>query len=46
MRLWPRREGSSLDLLVVVLKGFETPPNPVSIVRPFIEQFIVPSVLV
>jgi CubicO group peptidase (beta-lactamase class C family) len=34
-----------LDLLVVVLKGFETPPNPVSIVRPFIENNILPAVL-
>ena len=34
-----------LDLIVVVLKGFETPPNPVSIVRPFIENNILPAVL-
>ncbi|MGD9711978.1 MAG: serine hydrolase domain-containing protein [Thermomicrobiales bacterium] len=35
----------SLDLVVVVLKGFETPPSPVSIVRPFIESWIIPAVI-
>jgi CubicO group peptidase (beta-lactamase class C family) len=35
----------SLDLVVVVLKGFTTPPSPVSIVRPFIEGWIVPAVV-
>jgi hypothetical protein len=27
-----------------VLKGFETPPNPVSIVRPLIEGYFLPAV--
>jgi CubicO group peptidase (beta-lactamase class C family) len=35
----------ALDLVVVVLKGFETPPNPVSIVRPLIEGYVVPAVV-
>jgi CubicO group peptidase (beta-lactamase class C family) len=35
----------ALDLVVIVLKGFETPPNPVSIVRPLIEGYIVPAVI-
>jgi CubicO group peptidase (beta-lactamase class C family) len=35
----------ALDLVVVVLKGFETPPNPVSIVRPLIEGYFVPAVI-
>lgn len=35
----------AFDLVVVVLKGFETPPNPVSIVRPFIEGWILPAVI-
>jgi CubicO group peptidase (beta-lactamase class C family) len=34
----------ALDLLVVVLKGFETPPAPVSIVRPLIESWFVAAV--
>lgn len=34
----------ALDVIVVVLKGFETPPSPVSIVRPLIEGFILPAV--
>jgi CubicO group peptidase (beta-lactamase class C family) len=34
----------ALDLIVVVLKGFETPPNPVSIVRPLIEGHFLPAV--
>jgi CubicO group peptidase (beta-lactamase class C family) len=34
----------AFDLVVVVLKGFETPPSPVSIVRPFIEGWILPAV--
>ena len=34
----------ALDLIVVVLKGFETPPNPVSIVRPLIEGYVLPAV--
>jgi CubicO group peptidase (beta-lactamase class C family) len=34
----------ALDLVVVVLKGFETPPNPVSIVRPLIEGYLLPAV--
>ena len=34
----------ALDLIVVVLKGFETPPNPVSIVRPLIEGYFLPAV--
>lgn len=34
----------ALDLIVVVLKGFETPPSPVSIVRPLIEGYFVPAV--
>jgi CubicO group peptidase (beta-lactamase class C family) len=34
----------ALDLMVVVLKGFETPPNPVSIVRPLIEGYFLPAV--
>jgi len=34
-----------LDLIVVVLKGFEeTAPNPVSIVRPLIEGYFLPAV--
>lgn len=36
----------ALDLVVVVLKGFEVPPSPVSIVRPFIEEWILPAVIV
>lgn len=35
----------ALDLVIVVLKGFDTPPNPISIVRPFIEGWILPSVI-
>jgi CubicO group peptidase (beta-lactamase class C family) len=35
----------AFDLVVVVLKGFETPPSPVSIVRPFIEGWILPAVV-
>lgn len=35
----------ALDLVVVALKGFETPPSPVSIVRPFIEGWILPAVV-
>jgi CubicO group peptidase (beta-lactamase class C family) len=35
----------ALDLIVVVLKGFETPPNPVSIVRPFIEDWLLPAII-
>ena len=35
----------ALDLVIVVLKGFETPPSPVSIVRPFIESWILPAVV-
>lgn len=35
----------SLDLVVVVLKGFETTPTPVSIVRPLIERYFVPAVV-
>jgi CubicO group peptidase (beta-lactamase class C family) len=35
----------ALDLVIVVLKGFETPPDPVSIVRPFIEGWILPAVV-
>ena len=35
----------ALDLVVVVLKGFETPPNPVSIVRPLIEGYFLPAVV-
>ncbi len=35
----------ALDLVIVVLKGFETPPSPVSIVRPFIEGWILPAVV-
>jgi len=34
----------ALDLIVVVLKGFETPPSPVSIVRPLIEGHFMPAV--
>jgi CubicO group peptidase (beta-lactamase class C family) len=34
----------ALDLVIVVLKGFETPPSPISIVRPFIEGWILPAV--
>jgi CubicO group peptidase (beta-lactamase class C family) len=34
----------TLDLIVVILKGFETPPNPVSIVRPLIEGWFLPAV--
>ena len=33
-----------LDLIVVALKGFETPPNPVSIVRPLIEGYFLTAV--
>ena len=36
----------ALDLIVVVLKGFETPPPSVSIVRPLIENYFVPAVIV
>ncbi|MCA9858275.1 MAG: serine hydrolase [Thermomicrobiales bacterium] len=35
----------ALDLVIVVLKGFETPPTPISIVRPFIEEWILPAVI-
>ncbi len=35
----------ALDLIVVVLKGFESPPSPVSIVRPFIEEWILPAIV-
>ncbi len=35
----------ALDLVVVVLKGFEDPPASVSIVRPFIEEWILPAVI-
>jgi CubicO group peptidase (beta-lactamase class C family) len=35
----------ALDLVIVVLKGFETPPSPISIVRPFIEGWILPAVV-
>ena len=35
----------ALDLVVVVLKGFEDPPASISIVRPFIEGWILPAVL-
>lgn len=35
----------ALDLVVVVLKGFETPPVSISIVRPFIEEWILPAVI-
>ncbi len=35
----------ALDLVVVVLKGFETPPPSISIVRPFIEEWILPAVV-
>jgi CubicO group peptidase (beta-lactamase class C family) len=35
----------AFDLVVVVLKGFETPPSSVSIVRPFIEGWILPAVI-
>jgi len=35
----------ALDLVIVVLKGFETPPSPISIVRPFIENWILPAVV-
>lgn len=35
----------ALDLVIVVLKGFEIPPDPVSIVRPFIEGWILPAVV-
>jgi CubicO group peptidase (beta-lactamase class C family) len=35
----------ALDLVVVVLKGFETPPSPISIVRPYIEEWILPAVV-
>ncbi|CAN5732280.1 serine hydrolase [soil metagenome] len=35
----------ALDLVIVILKGFETPPSPVSIVRPFIESWILPAVV-
>jgi CubicO group peptidase (beta-lactamase class C family) len=34
-----------LDLIVVVVKGFETPPSPVSIVRPLIEGAFLPAVV-
>jgi CubicO group peptidase (beta-lactamase class C family) len=34
----------ALDLIVVVLKGFEAPPDPVSIVRPLIEGWFLPAV--
>ena len=35
----------ALDLVVVVLKGFEDPPASISIVRPFIEEWILPAVI-
>jgi CubicO group peptidase (beta-lactamase class C family) len=35
----------AFDLVIVVLKGFETPPSPISIVRPFIESWILPAVV-
>ncbi|MDQ2683054.1 MAG: serine hydrolase, partial [Chloroflexota bacterium] len=35
----------ALDLVVVVLKGFETPPPSISIVRPLIEGYFVPAVV-
>jgi CubicO group peptidase (beta-lactamase class C family) len=35
----------ALDLVVVVLKGFDDPPASISIVRPFIEEWIVPAVV-
>jgi CubicO group peptidase (beta-lactamase class C family) len=35
----------ALDLIVVVLKGFDTPPNPVTIVRPLIEGYFLPAVI-
>jgi CubicO group peptidase (beta-lactamase class C family) len=35
----------ALDLVIVVLKGFDVAPNPISIVRPFIEGWILPAVL-
>jgi len=35
----------ALDLVVVVLKGFDDPPSPISIVRPFIEGWILPAVI-
>lgn len=35
----------ALDLVVVVLKGFVDPPAQVSIVRPFIEEWILPAVI-
>ena len=35
----------AFDLVIVVLKGFETPPDPVSIVRPFIEGWILPALI-
>ncbi len=34
----------ALDLVIVVLKGFDTAPSPISIVRPFIEEWILPAV--
>jgi CubicO group peptidase (beta-lactamase class C family) len=34
-----------LDMFVVVVKGFETPPSPVSIVRPLIEGAFLPAVV-
>jgi CubicO group peptidase (beta-lactamase class C family) len=35
----------ALDLVVDVLKGFETPPTSISIVRPFIEEWILPAAI-
>jgi CubicO group peptidase (beta-lactamase class C family) len=35
----------ALDLVVVVLKGFETAPASISIVRPLIESYFVPAVV-
>jgi CubicO group peptidase (beta-lactamase class C family) len=35
----------ALDLVIVVLKGFETAPSPISIVRPYIEGWILPAVI-
>lgn len=35
----------ALDLVIVVLKGFETPPASISIVRPFIEEWLLPAVV-
>ena len=35
----------ALDLVIVVLKGFDDPPASISIVRPFIEEWILPAVI-